>query len=80
MYTGGVLDLPDSEQNKIENELKDAPESQKKERAVTFWVSNHPYASWRLLITRLDQEMEHAVADRIRHHAETVTGTFLCIM
>ena len=73
MYTGGVLDLPNSMHQKL------AKKKNRRRRAVDFWVSNHPYASWRLLITQLDQEEEYAVADKIRHYAETVTGTFYVI-
>ena len=68
----GVLQLPDSQRDKIEN--KYAGETERKRGGIKYWLWNCPYASWRLLITRFDWLEEHAVADQIRGYAEKLTG------
>ena len=67
-----VLLLPLSQQLKIENEY--ATENQRRNAAVHFWLFRYPYASWRRLITQLDDYGEHAVAERIRDYAEKLSG------
>ena len=69
---GGVLLLPDSQRLKIEE--KYAGETERKREGVKYWLWNNPYASWRLLIIKLDMKEEHAVADQIRGYAEKLTG------
>ena len=68
----GVLDLPLSQQHKIKE--KYAGETECKREGVKHWLWNCPYASWRMLITRLDKWDEHAVADQICGYAEKLTG------
>ena len=67
-----VLLLPDSQLLNIEE--KYAGETERKREGVKHWLWNHPYASWRMLITQLDERKEHAVADQIRGYAEKLTG------
>ena len=67
-----VLGLHPSQQRKIEE--KYAGETERKREGVKHWLWNCAYASWRLLITRLDGRREHAVADQIRGYAEKLTG------
>ena len=67
-----VLQLPDSQPLKINR--KYAGETERKREGVKYWLWNCPYASWRMLITQLDWEEEHAVADQIRGYAEKLTG------
>ena len=67
-----VLELPNSEKCKIEEIY--AGETERKREGVKYWLWNHAYASWRLLITRFDQRKEYAVADQIRGYAEKLTG------
>ena len=69
---GGVLDLHSSQKTKIEREY--TTEDDRKKTGITYWTWNHPYSSWRFLITKLDEEREHAVADKLHHHAEKLTG------
>ena len=71
-WGGGVLQLLDSQQLKIED--KYAGETERKREGVMYWLWHNPYASWRWLITRLDLKMKHAVADQIRGYAEKLTG------
>ena len=66
-----VLQLPFSQRLKIE---KYAGETERKREGVKYWLWNCPYASWRMLITQLDGQREHAVADQIRGYAEKLTG------
>ena len=70
---GGVLELHYDQTEKIEREY--TTEDDRKKAGITYWTWNHPYSSWRLLITQLDWEEEHAVADKLHHHAEKLTGT-----
>ena len=67
-----VLQLPSSQQRKIEG--KYAGETERKREGVKNWLWNHPHASWRLIITQFDWMEEHAVADQIRGYAEKLTG------
>ena len=67
-----ILLLPGSQRHKIEE--KYAGETERKREGVKYWLWNCPYASWRMLITRLDWKKEHAVADQIRGYAEKLTG------
>ena len=74
-----VLELHESQRQRIE--IKYSTEEARKQSAVQFFLLNHPYASWRLVITRLDWEREHAVADRLRDYAEKVTGMLIsCVI
>ena len=68
----GVLDLPPSQQRRIEREY--ATEDERRNAAVLFWLIYNPYASWRLLIRRLDAYRKHSIVNRIRHYTEKVTG------
>ena len=70
--SSGVLQLPLSQRHKIE--AKYTGEAERKKEGVKHWMWNSPYASWRWLITGLDREKEHAVADQIRGYAEKLTG------
>ena len=69
---GGILVVPGSKQRKIEKLY--AGETERKREGIKYWLWNNSYASWRLLITQLDREEEHAVADQIRGYAEKLTG------
>ena len=68
----GVLELHYSQKEKID--IKYTTEEARKKAGITHWTWNHPYCSWRLLITRLDKEMEYAVADKVCQFAEKLTG------
>ena len=67
-----VLGLHPFQQRKIE--AKYAGETERKREGVKHWLWNCAYASWRLLIARLDWHREHAVADQICGYAEKLTG------
>ena len=67
-----VLLLPRSQRRKIKQ--KYAGETERKREGVKYWLWNCPYASWRMLITRLDKWEEHTVADQIHGYAEKLTG------
>jgi hypothetical protein len=68
----GVLYLPESQRLKIESEY--STEDQRRTAAVRYWLASDPYASWRRLITQLDDFEEYAVAKKIHHYAEKLTG------
>ena len=65
----GILELPLSQGRRIEKMY--LSEEERKSKGVLFWVNNHPYASWRLLIMQLDK---HSVSNQIHQYAEKVTG------
>lgn len=67
-----VLEIPSSTKTAIETEYTSADEH--KRAAVHYFVHNHSYASWRLLILNFDQKYVSGVADKISHLAETLTG------
>ena len=71
-YSDGVLELRFSPRSKIER--KYTREEDRKKAGITYWTRNHPYSSWRHLITQLDLEKEHAVADKLCQFAEKLTG------
>ena len=68
----GILDLPESQGERIERMY--VSEEERKSEGVSFWVNNHPYASWRLLIVEFDEKQQHSVANQIHQYAEKVTG------
>ena len=73
-----ILELPLSQQGRIERMY--ASEEERKIAGVMYWVDHHPYASWRMLITQLDGEGEHSLANRIHQYAEKVTGMLSTIL
>ena len=76
-YVGGVLQLPASQRHKIEEKYDG--ETERKKEGIKYWLWNHPFASWRRLITRLDWMEEHTVANQMHGYAEKVTGMSLII-
>ena len=68
----GVLRLLKSQRHKIEAEY--STEDERRTAAVRYWLASDPYASWRRLITELLIFEEHAIAERIYHYAEKLTG------
>ena len=68
----GILHLPSSQVDRIERMYASGEE--RKRAGVLYWVDHHPYASWRLLITQLDCNGIHSLANRIHQYAEKVTG------
>ena len=55
-------------------------EEERKSAGVLCWVDHHPLASWRLLITQLDKEEKHALANQIHQYAEKVTGMLSSVL
>ena len=74
----GILDLPESQGRRIERMY--VSEEEQKSEGVSFWVNNHPYSSWRLLIRELDEMGKHSVANQIHQYAEKVTGMLSSIL
>ena len=74
----GILQLPDSQRHKIEAEY--STEDQRRSAAVQYWLATDPYASWRRLITRLDEFEEHDVAKQIHRYAEKLTGMICTLL
>ena len=69
-----VLEIPSFAKTAIDNECTSTDE--RKRAAIHYFVHNHSYASWRLLILNFDQKYYvSGVADKISHLAETLTGT-----
>ena len=78
-YTSrGVLDLPISEGQRIESTY--ISEEERKSAGVSWWVDHHPHASYRLLITQLDNYRIHSLANQIHQYAEKVTGMLSSIL
>ena len=68
----GILQLPSSKCREIEGDF--TADDERKSAAISFYLSNYPFASWRHLITRLDVFGEHSAAARIQPFAEKLTG------
>lgn len=68
-----VLEIPSVTKTAIENKYTTTDE--RKNAAVHYFVHNHPYASWRLLISNFDQKYVSGVADKMSHLAEKLMGT-----
>ena len=68
----GILQLPVSQGERIERMY--VSEEERKSEGISFWVNNHPYSSWRLLMRELDDKGKHSVANQIHQYAEKVTG------
>ena len=66
----GVLQLPHSQQTRIESKYD--LEDRRRKEAVLFWLKFHPYASWRLLVKQLDDWEEHSVASILHSYAKEV--------
>ena len=49
-------------------------DEEKKGAVIRYWLLRDPYASWRMLILRLDVYEKFDIADRIRNYAEKQTG------
>ena len=74
----GILELLWSERERIE--WMYVSEEERKSAGVLWWVDHHPLASWRLLITQLDKQEEHSLANRIHQYAEKVTGMLSSVL
>ena len=74
----GILELPVSQGQRIERMY--VSEEEQKSEGVSFWVNNHPYSSWRLLIRRFGVMRKHSVANQIHQYAEKVTGKLSSIL
>ena len=68
----GCLYIPESKQNEIRHNFPD--EMDQKKQMIVFWINTDPLASWRRLITVLDETRETELADSIRSNAEPLTG------
>ena len=61
------------EKRKEIQQLYSDPEEQKRQ-LIIYWMSTDPLASWRRLITRLDDMSQSPVADAIRDFAEPLAA------
>ena len=68
----GYLYIPESKQNEIRHYFPD--EMDQKKQMIVYWINTDPLASWRRLITALDEIGETELADSIRSSAEPLTG------
>ena len=69
-----VLSLPGSQLERISREY--ATEDERRNAAVSFWLTYYPYASWRLLIQQLEHYDQPSLSERLHPYAEKVTGMF----
>ena len=72
---GSILLVPSSRRREIENEC--STDKDRKISSIKWWIMNDPLASWRRLTDQLYEENEDAIADKIRHYCEDVTG--MCV-
>ena len=69
-----VLSLSGSQKERIERE--NATEDERRNVAVSFCLTYHSYASWRLLILKLVKWGKPSLSERLHPYAEKVTGMF----
>ena len=68
------MELPDSHLGTIKKDFAKDDE-RRRTAAVSFFLTYHPYASWRLLIHRLDYwQGEHSTSEHLHPYAEKLTG------
>ena len=67
-----MLCVPDSKLDTIDADH--TTDEGKKGAVIRYWLLRDPYASWRMLILKLDDEDKLDIADRIRNYAEKQTG------
>ena len=71
---GFFLRVPESQQEDIFSRFSSIPQQRKS--LIQYWMERDPEASWRGLIVTLDWMEEKTVADKLRHLAEPVTGSW----
>ena len=69
---GDILYVPDSKLDAIDADH--TTDEGKKGAVIRYWLLRDPYASWRILIWRLDAYEKSDIADRMRNYAEKQTG------
>ena len=69
---GDCLRVPDSKLDAIDADH--TTDEGKKGAVIRYWLLRDPYASWRMLIFRLDVYEKLDIADRMRNYAEKQTG------
>ena len=74
-YAGrDILEIPYSKCDVIEREC--STDEERLRVGVQYWLLRDPYASWRMIIWRLDYNEHRALADTIRSYAEKLTGEY----
>ena len=69
---GNSLYIPEDKMREIQRVYSD-PEEQKRQ-LILYWMATDPLASWRRLITHLDDMRQSPVADAIRDFAEPLAA------
>ena len=67
------FNIPKAKDDRIRKTLSD--ETEQRVQSITYWINHDPLASWRRLITALDEIGETQLANTIRVNAEILTGT-----
>ena len=71
---GEWLRVPKSKRQEIYAQFSSLPQQRKS--LIQYWMEQDPEASWRGLIVALDEMGEKTAADKLRHLAEPVTGSW----
>ena len=71
---GKQLRVPESKRQEIYAQFSSVPQQRKS--LIQYWMNRDPEASWRGLIVALDRMEGKTVADKLRHLAEPVTGSW----
>ena len=73
-YGGLGVYLYISEEKRKEIQLAYPDSDEQKRQLILYWMSTDPLASWRRLITQLDNMRQSPVADSIRDFAEPLAA------
>ena len=71
---GDCLHIPESKRQEVYGWFSSVAEQRKS--LIQYWMERDPEASWRGLIVALDRMREKTVANKLRHLAEPVTGSW----
>ena len=75
ILTERILDISLAKKKEYEEHFQD--ETTCRKEAISFWLNNHPHASWRFLIIRLYRIEKDAIAEKIKDSAETLSGMLM---
>ena len=73
-----ILDIANSKRVELEVSFPDIEEC--REKAIRWWITTDPLASWRRIVDHLyrwGSTDEKAIGDRISHYSEELTGMLI---
>ena len=69
---GEMLSIPHSKLSEIEGEYRS--DEEREVAVIRYWILRDPFASWRKIIERLEDQLKHDHAITLYHYSEELTG------